>query len=286
MARLAIATWVGPTPNQSGPMQEQRGLVLHIMQGSYEGSISWGKNPASSVSFHFATAKDGRLGQLVDTDVTAWTQGNGNGHWISVENEGYSGEALTDAQVENCAQLYAWGVQAHGWPLQTTDSPNGYGLGWHGMGGAGWGGHYDCPGEPIKAQRGQILARAQQILAGTEEEDPVAFLARDTQNRLVIITDDWNGWYRPPQADAAATQTAINDRAYWRKQMKLPAEVWINEGNTTQAKFNFGDARTNGLFGPDLGAVATGGAAVDYARIEDIVDQELDEQSRAGADAD
>lgn len=167
MARWDIAEWVGPTPNRvTGGMVESRGLVIHIMQGTYAGSVAWGKNPASSVSFHFATRGDGHLGQLVDTADTAWTQGNGNGHWISVENEGYSGSPLTAAQVEAVAQLYARGVREYGWPLQSTDSPTGRGLGWHGMGGAAWGGHLDCPGEPIKAQRGAILARATQLTRG------------------------------------------------------------------------------------------------------------------------
>jgi len=167
MARWTdIAEWVGPTVNQGGPMVEYRGLVLHIMQGSYAGSISWGKNPASDVSFHFATRGDGHIGQLVDTNVTAWTQGSGNGHWISVENEGFSGNPLTPAQVEACAKIYARGVRDYGWPLQSTDSTSGRGLGWHGMGGAAWGGHPDCPGQPIKDQRPAILARAAQIAGG------------------------------------------------------------------------------------------------------------------------
>lgn len=148
-------------------MQEQRGLILHIMQGSYEGSISWGKNPASGVSFHFATAKDGRCGQLVDTDVTAWTQVQGNGHWLSVENEDFNTNPLSPPQLEKVAQIYARGVRTYGWPLQSTDSVNGRGLGWHGMGGAAWGNHPFCPGEPIKAQRPAILARAAQILGGS-----------------------------------------------------------------------------------------------------------------------
>jgi len=172
MARWDIAEWVGPTPNRTtGGMVESRGLVIHIMQGSYDGSIAWGKNPASSVSFHFATRGDGHIGQLVDTADAAWTQANGNGHWISVENEGYSGTRLTDGQVDAVARIYARGVQEYGWPLQITDSPTGRGLGWHGMGGTAWGGHFDCPGEPIKAQRGEILARATAILAGHEEPD-------------------------------------------------------------------------------------------------------------------
>jgi len=190
MARWSdIAVWEGPTPNQSGSMVEQRGLVLHIMQGSYAGSISWGKNPVSSVSFHFATRADGHIGQLVDTDVTAWTQGNGNGHWISVENEGYSGNPLTAGQVEACAQLYARGVREYGWPLQTTDSPSGFGLGWHGMGGSAWGSHPDCPGQPIKDQRGAILARAEQILTGVEDD------VSPEQNRILLnLANVIAGW--------------------------------------------------------------------------------------------
>lgn len=168
MARWDLAEWVGPTPNRTvGGMSEYRGLVIHIMQGSYDGSIAWGKNPTSGISFHFATRRDdGHCGQLVDTADGAWTQAAGNGHWLSVENEGFSGDPLTAGQLEACAQIYARGVRDHGWPYQLADSPSGVGLGWHGMGGAAWGGHFDCPGEPIKAQRGAILTRAQQINSG------------------------------------------------------------------------------------------------------------------------
>lgn len=178
MARWDIAEWVGPTVNEGDGdgrpgepedlMYECRGLILHIMQGTYGGSIAWAKNPDSDVSFHFANAKDARLGQLIDTSVRAWTQGAGNGHWLSVENEGYAGDELTPPQLENVAQLYARGVREYGWPLQITDDPNGRGLGWHGMGGQAWGGHFDCPGEPIKAQRAAILARAEEILNGDD----------------------------------------------------------------------------------------------------------------------
>lgn len=94
-----------------------------------------------------------------------------------------------------------------------------------------------------------------QILTGTVPEGKfdMAYLARDTQGRVVIITDDWNGWFRPTQADAAATQRVIDDRLYWRKVMKLPAELWITENGSTQARFDFDQDRTKGLFGPDLG---------------------------------
>ena len=157
------AQWVGPTPNQSGPMSQQRGMILHVMQGSLAGSVAWGKNPTSQISFHFGTSKSGLCQQLVDTDITAWTQGAGNGSWVSVENEDFTGNPLSAEQVERVAQLYARGVREYSWPYQLANSPSGRGLGYHAMGGAAWGNHPDCPGQPIIDQRGLILARAQQI---------------------------------------------------------------------------------------------------------------------------
>lgn len=172
------ATWVGPTPNVSGPMSEQRGMVLHVMQGSLAGSVAWGKNPASQVSFHFGTSKAGECQQLVDTDVTAWTQANGNGSWVSVENEDFSGNPLNAAQIENVAQLYARGVREYGWPYVLANSPNDRGLGYHAMGGVAWGNHPDCPGQPIIGQRQAILDRAQQINNGDMKGYGVSYTVR------------------------------------------------------------------------------------------------------------
>ncbi|MGW4810564.1 N-acetylmuramoyl-L-alanine amidase [Kitasatospora cineracea] len=175
MARMPGTAWIGPTPNQrAGGMSEYRGLVLHIQDGTEDGSEAWFKNPESQASAHFLNPKTGGLRQLVDTADRAWTQGAGNAYWISVENEGRGGDALTPSQIENCARLLAWIHRTYGAPLQLTDDPNGAGLGWHGMGGAAWGGHYDCPGKAVLAQRGQILARAQQIINPTtpvQEDD-------------------------------------------------------------------------------------------------------------------
>lgn len=177
MARWTdIADWVGPPAENFGDgdyaeletadrMYEVRGVVLHIEQGSDIGTTAWMENAASDVSSHFLSRKaSARGGQMVDTADRAWTQADGNGHWLSIENEGWQGEALTPQQVEFCAQILAKAHVVYGVPLQITNDPNGRGLGWHGMGGAAWGGHYDCPGEPVKNQRQQIIDRAAQIL--------------------------------------------------------------------------------------------------------------------------
>jgi hypothetical protein len=167
MALWDKATWLGPPDlNYSGPMVEVRGLVLHIAEGSYQGTISWQKNDVSDVSSHFIFGLvEGERAQMLDTNVTAWTQSSGNGHWVSVENAGYHYNQFTPAQVEANAQLYAWLHQVYNIPMQLADTPSGRGLGWHGMGGASWGGHYDCPGPANVALRSTILARAQEILA-------------------------------------------------------------------------------------------------------------------------
>lgn len=187
------AQWVGPTGNQGGPMSQQRGMVLHVMQGSLVGSVAWGKNPASQVSFHFGTSKAGAVQQLVDTDVTAWTQSAGNGSWVSVENEDFSGNPLNAAQLENVAQLYARGVREYAWPYALANGPGDRGLGYHAMGGVAWGNHPDCPGQPIIDQRSAILDRAAQINSGgapprRDDEDMAAFLAQDDTGIAVVWT--------------------------------------------------------------------------------------------------
>ena len=156
-----IAKWVGPTVNHSTGGMSIRYVVLHIQQGNQQGSIAWCLDNASGVSAHFFVSKLGEVAQMVDTDDKAWAQGTGNAYSISVECEGNTGDILDQAQIVAVGKILARAHQAYGVPLQLTDDPNeGSGLGWHGMGGAMWGNHPDCPGDPIIQQRPAILAAA------------------------------------------------------------------------------------------------------------------------------
>lgn len=192
-----IAVWQGPAADNFGDgdwteceaadrMSAHRGLIIHIAEGTYAGTNSWEKNPASDISSHWVLAKDGRCTQMVDTDDRPWTQGDGNSQWLSVECEGYSGESLTGAQITVLARLLAKAHQVYGVPLQLADSPYGYGLGWHGMGGADWGGHYSCPGAEIVAQRPEIINAAIDIInGGTVSLTP-------EEHRLLQCADNYN----------------------------------------------------------------------------------------------
>ena len=168
MPRFARARWRGPVPNRTpGGMQRPvLGLVLHIEQGTEAGTDAWFHNPAAKASAHFGNPKIGPLDQWVDTDDKAWAQADGNSRWISVEHEGRSGESLTDSQVENDAHLLAWLHVTEGVPLRVTNRVTRGGVGWHGLGGAAWGGHTSCPGRPIVDQRRRIVDRAKELTEG------------------------------------------------------------------------------------------------------------------------
>jgi hypothetical protein len=148
-----------PVQNTSGTMiQPTRGLIAHVQVGT--GSLfGWFDNAASQVSSHLWLSRDGDFEQYVPFDQRAWAQAAGNPYWISCECEGYDTEDYTPVQITRLAELFGWGMREFGWKGEIADSPNGYGLGTHRMGGQAWGGH-TCPGDLRAARRGDILALA------------------------------------------------------------------------------------------------------------------------------
>lgn len=194
--RYPGADYIGDTPNRTdGAMTTDCfGAVLHIQEGYEAGSESWFRNPASQASSHLLNPKSGRMRQMVEFDDKAWAEAAGNSYWISIENEGFQGEQLTDSQVQNIADFYKWAHQedSDSFPYQITDSVNVRGLGWHGMGGVPWGNHPNCPGEPIKNQRGEILRRAQDN--GSIPQNPPAVLAPWPGVYLQYDPEHYNTW--------------------------------------------------------------------------------------------
>jgi len=188
MARCPFSNWRGTVPNESGPGTEiaHKGLVLHVEEGTEWGTDSWFHNPNAQVSAHFGVSKTGVIDQWVDTDDKAWAEVAGNPYWVSVETEGFDTEAFTSPQVSALGRLFAWLRQIYpAIPLVSTDDPNGGGLGWHGMGGAAWGGHIGCPGDLRKAARPQILQIAATLGAIRPMFDPPQIL------RPVVASMTW-----------------------------------------------------------------------------------------------
>jgi hypothetical protein len=67
-------------------------IVIHVTQGSYNGSISWFQNPSSNVSAHYIfRSSDGHLTQMVREKDIGWHAGNStyNQRSIGIEHEGF-----------------------------------------------------------------------------------------------------------------------------------------------------------------------------------------------------
>ncbi len=85
-----------------------RYIVLHTIEGSEAGAISWFQNPSSRVSAHYIVSHAGRVTRMVSDSDRAWHAGNStyNEQSIGIENEGHAGRnSWTDTQYRVLAQL-------------------------------------------------------------------------------------------------------------------------------------------------------------------------------------
>jgi Deltaproteobacterial GC-motif protein sorting domain len=88
-------------------------IIIHTVQGSYDGAISWFANPASDVSAHYVVrSSDGAVTQCVKEEDVAWHAGNWDYNLaaVGIEHEGYvedPGTWYTDAMYQGSAKLSA-----------------------------------------------------------------------------------------------------------------------------------------------------------------------------------
>jgi len=187
VSRWNLATWRGPTTHRdAGALRDVRGLVVHIAEGTYEGTIAWQKNVHADrpTSSHFVVARTGSCAQIVDTGDASWAQKAGNKTWLSVECEGFTKasphyrqgwEKLTGPQCQTIARLLVEANRRHAVPLRVTHDPGARGLGFHSMGGAAWG-HQSCPGASIIQQLGGIVLVAQALAAPKPTEGALTMI--------------------------------------------------------------------------------------------------------------
>lgn len=95
-------------------------VVVHTMQGSYAGSISWFQNPVSDVSAHYCMRSvDGEVTQMVRDQDRAWHVGNSNSVALGIEHEGYVDDAswYTWETYQSSARLARWLCEVHEIPV-------------------------------------------------------------------------------------------------------------------------------------------------------------------------
>ena len=83
------AVW-DPSPNYTENRLYTTRIVIHVTQGSFAGSVSWLKNPASNASAHYVIrSSDGYIVQLVREKDKAWHARCWNNFTLGIEHEGY-----------------------------------------------------------------------------------------------------------------------------------------------------------------------------------------------------
>jgi len=98
-------------------------IVIHTVQGGYNGCISWFANPSAQASAHFVVrSSDGAVTQMVNEDDTAWHAGNWNVNQrsIGIEHEGWiddPGTWYTDAMYAGSAALVRYLADKYGVPV-------------------------------------------------------------------------------------------------------------------------------------------------------------------------
>lgn len=185
------------------------GIVLHVNDGSPSPDDSntdlapYIERTPTAACPHFQVGKAGHVWQYLDTHQTSWCQSDGNAQYLSIETQGLPMEAATDAQVIAVAGILAWVHTTHGVTLALSNAPGQPGFGWHGMGGAAWGGHPDCPGVR-RDQRSAMLDLASATFSG-------------------------GGTPITPEATMARPIISAYQNAEWMVAADLTSRVWIRD---------------------------------------------------------
>lgn len=87
-------------------------IVIHDMEGSYSGSISWFKDPAAKVSAHYLIkSSTGDITQMVKEKDIAWHDACFNTTTVGIEHEGYAAHPeqwFTETMYVSSAKLAAY----------------------------------------------------------------------------------------------------------------------------------------------------------------------------------
>lgn len=135
-----------------GALETVKFLVIHINQGTTEGTFSWWAKPGHEADgAQVQVSQDGTVYQTVALNRKTWHAGSANPVSIGIEHEGFLPgtkdvpERLTHRPQ---VQLHA-SANRVGWLCHECDlgrpvlNKNVFG---HGHGGAAWGNHPSCPG--------------------------------------------------------------------------------------------------------------------------------------------
>src|SRR3954454_2969320 len=104
VAALALASVAAATPpagdlaantnftQAKRPMGAIRFIVIHVSEGSFDGTVAWLRDPRAHASANFVVSRDGKVQELVPLHDIAWHAGNWavNTRSVGIENVGFT----------------------------------------------------------------------------------------------------------------------------------------------------------------------------------------------------
>lgn len=195
--------WYSKAVRKELPANDRQGAISprtiaqHTAVSNGSSLFNYFDGRSEGVESHFYLQKDGGLEQYVSTTVRADCQNDANAFAVSIEtwdgypygwDNGSDVPAFTTAQVNALAELYAWLHRTHGIPLRISRYWNDSGVGWHRkyIGDPGWArSARACPGDRRIAQIPGIIALAQRIVDGPDEEEPDVAISADELSKML-----------------------------------------------------------------------------------------------------
>ncbi len=138
-------------------------IVIHLMQGYFEGTISHFKNGSPATSAHYLVGQNGEIVQMVKVSDRAWHAGDHNNRSIGIEHAGFDGASYhsdqfaTETEYQASAMLVRWLTERYNIPRIHRDAyhdENGHFVPWHLQRPElselpGILGHHDCNGKEL-----------------------------------------------------------------------------------------------------------------------------------------
>lgn len=114
------ARWEASPNFTEGKSREVKYILIHTIEGSLKGCVSWFKSTESKVSAHFVVGFSGEVVQMVKESDIAWHAGiwKMNTESIGIEHEGFASKDLwTNEQYEASATLVAYLCKKYNIPV-------------------------------------------------------------------------------------------------------------------------------------------------------------------------
>ncbi|MGD0639858.1 MAG: peptidoglycan-binding domain-containing protein [Roseiarcus sp.] len=120
-------------------------IVVHDMEGGYQGSIATFLNTHAQVSAHLLLREDnGEVTQMVAFEEKAWHACNaGNYRGVGLEIPGFAAKGFSDDEWRTTANIVAWLLRKYDLPCRWAAHGQGSGFCSHYDLGAAGGGHFD-----------------------------------------------------------------------------------------------------------------------------------------------